>query len=170
MVLIFAWALAEGVSWPLLAETPLMVLAVTGTRRTPLLILSAVTGSLCGIVATWWLAWHGVHLPAPLTTPHMEAVATAQLSASPTGAFLAQTVNGIPVKVYAAAAGHLHLPLTELLWAVWPRLARTVVLGTAAFLTGRLLRRYLQPMLGAVEAAVVAGYPFALGMVVSRWR
>ena len=165
-----AWAFAEGLSWPLVAELPLVLLAVVATRRTPVLVLGAAAGSVCGIVLTWWLTSHGIDPPAPFTTPRMEAVAAAQMGADPTGAFLAQVVDGIPVKVYAAAAGHLQVPLPDLLAAAWPRVARIAVVGCLAWLAGGTLRRYLQPLLGVVQAVALAGFPVVLGFVVASWR
>jgi 1-acyl-sn-glycerol-3-phosphate acyltransferase len=170
VALVCAWALAEGVAWPFVAEMPLVLLAVAANRRTALLVLGAVAGSVGGIVLTWWLTSHGVDPPAPFTTPRMEAAAAAQLAADPTAAFLAQTVDAIPVKVYAAAAGHLNLPLPDLLAAVWPRAVRIAAVGAVAGLAGSALRRYLQPVLGVLQVGVLVAFPFALGKVVELWR
>jgi 1-acyl-sn-glycerol-3-phosphate acyltransferase len=170
VALVGGWALAEGVSWPFLAEMPLILLAVAARRRAPLLVLAAVAGSIGGILVTWWLTAHGVDPPAPFTTPRMEATAAAQIAVDPTAAFLAQTVDGIPVKVYAAAAGHLHLSLADLLTAVWPRVARIAVLGSLACLAGSTLRRYLQPLLGVLQVAAIVAVPFVLAQVVALWR
>ena len=119
---------------------------------------------------TWWLTSRGIDPPAPFTTPRMEATAAAQLAADPTGAFLAQTVDGIPVKVYAAAAGHLHLSLADVFAAVWPRAARIVAVGSLAWLAGSVLRRYLQPLLGVLQVAALVAVPFVLAQVVALWR
>jgi 1-acyl-sn-glycerol-3-phosphate acyltransferase len=170
IALVFAWALAEGVSWPLLAEMPLVLLAVAARRRALPLVLAAVAGSVGGILLTWWLTSHGIDPPAPFTTPHMEATASAQVAADPTRAFLAQTVDGIPVKVYAAAAGHLRLSLADLLGAAWPRAARIAAVGSLAWLTGSVLRRYLQPLLGVLQVAALVAVPFVLAQVVAPWR
>jgi 1-acyl-sn-glycerol-3-phosphate acyltransferase len=135
-----------------------------------MLVLGAVAGSVAGIVLTWWLTAHGIDPPAPFTTPRMEAAAAGQLAADPAAAFLAQTVDGIPVKVYAAAAGHQNLPLPDLLAALWPRAARIAAVGALAGLAGSSLRRYLQPVLGVLQVGVLAAFPFVLRQVVELWR
>jgi hypothetical protein len=169
-VAVFAWALAEGVSWPLVAEMPLVLLATAATRRSPRLILAAAAGSVAGILTTWWSVQHGIMPPAPLTTPRMHSTAATQLAADPGAAFAAQAINGIPVKVYAAAAGGTHLPLPDLLLAVWPRALRIVVVGSLAWLTGLRLRRYLQPVLGVLQVLALLVFAVALPDVVRSWR
>jgi len=170
LLLVLAAAAAEAVSWPVMAEVALVVLAVTATRRTPALIAACAVGSVCGVALTWWLVRHGFSPPAPLTTARMHEAAAAHLADDPGTAFLHQTVNGIPVKVYAAAAGAQDLPLGDLLTSLWPRVGRIALVGSAAGLLGLGLRRFLRPALGVVLAVGACVFTAGLASVIGQWR
>jgi len=117
LLVAFCWGVAEALSWPVMAEMTLVLLAAAVPSRIPAVAAAVVAGSLSGVLGNAWLTGHGVRLPAPLTTPRMEAAAVADLTAGPSG-ILAQALNGIPVKLYARAAGELGVdPGALLLWA-----------------------------------------------------
>lgn len=170
LALVTCWAFAEGISWPLLAEFPLIGLMLVARRRAARLVVAAALGSLLGIGVTWWLAGQGILAPAPMTTARMHATAAGQLAADPTAAFWTQTHNGIPAKVYARQAGLAHLPSGTLLMALWPRVLRIVLFGTLAGLLGRGLQRYLAPCLGAVVLGGTVLGPLAVWGLCTTWR
>ena len=171
LAIVFFWAFGEGVSWPLIAEMPLLLLVVTVglSWRGPLLIAASALGSILGIVTTWWLVTHGIDPPTPWTTPRMHATALAQLTDDPSTAFWHQMFNGIPVKVYAHASGTLHLPFATLIQVVLPRALRIVIIGGSAWLLSSVLARYLRPCLGAIQFWSLVAFPFALAAVVGYW-
>ena len=99
---------------------------------------SIVAGSLAGVLGNAWLAGRGVRLPAPLTTERMLDAARSDLAGGPTG-ILHQALNGIPVKLYARAAGELGIDPGPLL--VWAALERGLRMAAAALLVWLVARR-----------------------------
>ncbi|MFF2493631.1 1-acyl-sn-glycerol-3-phosphate acyltransferase [Agromyces sp. NPDC058064] len=171
MALVTAWAFAEGIVWPLVAELPLLLFVCTVGRswRGPLMIGATAIASAAGILATWWLVSQGVPVPTPLTTPRMHETALDQLTTDPAGAFASQMFNGIPVKVYAHGAGELGLDFADVVAAMLPRLGRIAIVGGMGWIVGGLLSRYLKPCLGAVQAVCLALFPLGLGFVIRWW-
>jgi 1-acyl-sn-glycerol-3-phosphate acyltransferase len=172
LLICFFWAVGEGLSWPLVAEMPLMLFVVTvGLRWRGLAIIStSAIGSVVGIITNWWLVQHGIEVPSPMTTPLMFEVAHGQLATHPDTAFWAQMWNGIPVKVYAAEAGHAAMPFDHLLLALVPRVLRIFILGTGTWLLGGLLSRWLKPCLGFVQGTSLAIFPIGLWQAFQYWQ
>ena len=171
LAIVAFWAFFEGIFWPLLAEMPLLLLAVTVGRswRGPLLIAVSACASACGILATWFLVTHGIDTPVPLTTDRMHATALAELTANPATAFVNQMWNGIPVKMYAHVTGELNMSLLEVLSVMFPRLLRIAIVGGAGWLLGGVLSRFLKPCLGFVQTFFLAMFPFGLALVIFWW-
>ena len=144
VAVVAGWAVVEAVSWPLLPEFLLAIVCVAAPRRAPRLAFVAALSSLGGGVLAYVLAAHGVHLPAPLTTPRMHATATAQVAREGGWAVHHQPLSGIPYKVYAAAAGRAHT-------------------GLPAYLAGSAIGRGVR----IVAVGLVAG---AFGAALNRWR
>jgi 1-acyl-sn-glycerol-3-phosphate acyltransferase len=169
LALSFAWGFAEALSWPVIAEMYLVLWVVALPWRILPAAVAVTLGSVLGVVVHAALARHGLDLPLPLTTDRMSAAAAADLADGATGIWH-QAGNGIPVKVYAAEAGHADVPLWSLAW--WTLLERGArVLGVAAVLT--VLARWLHPLLRRVYGPylVVVGAVFALLLrqVVQAW-
>jgi 1-acyl-sn-glycerol-3-phosphate acyltransferase len=114
-IAVAVWAAAEALAWPLIPEFLLAVVLVAAPRRAPRLALYAALGSIAGGALMYVLASHGVVLPAPLTTPRMHEVVTAQIAAEGPGALVHQPWSGIPFKVYGGAAGAAHVGLLPFL-------------------------------------------------------
>lgn len=166
-----AWGAAEAVSWPVIAEMYLVLVGAPQHRRLGRLAVSVAAGSVVGTVLHAAAARAGLRLPAPLTTPRMHATARAQLAAEGPWAVRHQAFNGIPVKVYARAAGEGRVDLGAFAGAVGVvRPARIlgvgVVIGVISRWAAPLLRRRTP------EHAVLAGVVLAEGLhrVVRRWR
>ena len=104
LLLAFVWGFAEALSWFIVAEMALILFAAAVPRRVMPWAAAVIVGSVLGVLTNAWLTSRGVLLPAPLTTPRMAATAFDQLAAGPS-AIMNQALSGIPVKVYARAAG-----------------------------------------------------------------
>lgn len=166
----FLWGATEAVSWPIIAEMFLVLVGAPQHRRMGRLAASVAAGSVVGVIAHAAAARAGHRFPAPLTTPRMHATARAQLAATPWGV-RNQVLNGIPVKVYARAAGEGDTDLwTFALATAVVRPARIVGVGMAIGLAARwaapLLRRRTP------EHVIIASVVFAEGLhrVFRRWR
>jgi len=171
LIVVFFWAVGEGIFWPLVAEMPLLLLVVTvGFRwRGALLIAVSALGSIVGVLTTWWLVDKGFHPPSPLTTPNMFDYARREMIDSPNSAFWDQMWNGIPVKVYAHEAGAIHLSFLEVLQSLVPRVLRIAILGGGGWLIGSSLAKWLKPNLGLVQAVSLMAFPFGLFQAVWFW-
>ena len=171
LLVVFLWAMGEGIFWPLIAEMPLLLLVVTvGWRwRGAALIGASAAGAALGVLATWWMVKNGFEPPSPLTTPRMFEVAAEQLDANLGGAFWQQMFNGIPVKVYAHEAGAMGLSLAEIGTALVARITRIVLVGAGGWLLGNFLARWLRPSLGLVQSVTLALFPFGLWLTIAYW-
>jgi 1-acyl-sn-glycerol-3-phosphate acyltransferase len=169
LLVAFLWGLAEALSWPVMAEMTLVLLAAAVPRRIPAVAASIVAGSLLGVLANAELARWGVRLPAPLTTERMQATALADLADGPRG-ILVQALNGIPVKLYARAAGELGLPLDSLL--LWTGVERGLRMAGAALLVGAVARRLeggLRRCYGGYVGMAGLGFAAVLTMIIRSW-
>ena len=171
LLVVFLWAMGEGIFWPLIAEMPLLLLVVTvGWRwRGAALIAASAAGAALGVLATWWMVKNGFEPPSPLTTPRMFEVAAEQLDTNLGGAFWQQMFNGIPVKVYAHEAGIMGLSLAELGTALIARITRIVLVGAGGWLLGNFLARWLRPSLGLVQSVTLALFPIGLWLTIAYW-
>lgn len=167
----FAWGFAEALSWPVMAEVYVVAVGTAQPRRAGRVGAAVAAGSVAGVVVHSALARRGVRLPAPLTTPAMHRAARQHLRDDGPRGVWHQLLNGIPVKVYARAAGASDLPLTRLAGAVAlarpTRMALTtgVVLVAGRWAHPLLRRRY-------PEFLVLGSAVFAEGLhrVLRRWR
>lgn len=166
----FAWAFAEALSWPLMPELLLALACAAAPRAALRLSLAALAGTLAGGLLALQLAGAGARLPAPLTTARMHAEATRQLTVEGAAAVGHQPWNGVPFKVYAAAAGRAHIPPGDFVAAAAAaRSVRTlsVGLGFAALgVLGRRLRRLYPLYLVLLGGGFTAG----LALIVTAWR
>ena len=113
LLLAFVWGFTEALSWFIVAEMALILFAAAVPRRVMPWAAAVIVGSVLGVLTNAWLTSRGTLLPAPLTTPRMAATAFGQLAAGPS-AMMHQALSGIPVKVYARAAGEHHIELWNL--------------------------------------------------------
>ncbi len=165
----FAWGFAEAVSWPLIAESYLVLIAVASPRRMVPAAVALSAGSVVGVVTTAALSRRGRTPPAPLTTAGMRHAAAEHLRDGAWGV-RHQAFNGIPVKVYAAQAGRLGLPLPRLAAAVAvERTARIVAGGVLGSGVARVLRAPVRRRYGSY--ALVAETLWVLGVraVIRTW-
>jgi 1-acyl-sn-glycerol-3-phosphate acyltransferase len=170
LLVAFLWGLGEALSWPVMAEMTLVVLAAAVPSRVPALASSIVAGSLAGVLLNARLAAAGWWLPAPLTTGRMQAAARADLADGASG-ILHQALSGIPVKLYARAAGELGTdPWSLLAWAGVERGLRMAAAGLLVWLVARWLHPWLRRCYGTYLVVVALGFAGVLGLIIAAWR
>lgn len=169
LLVAFAWGLAEATSWPVTAEMALVLGAAAVPRRLPAWAGALTAGSVVGVGVTAGLTARGVHLPAPWTTPMMQTSAAEHLARGPAG-ILHQALDGIPVKVYARAAGDAGLDPAHLgLWTLLERGLRTAVVALVVWLVARFLHPWLRRLWGPYLLVAGTGFAVGLALVVASW-
>ena len=143
LLLAFVWGFAEALSWFIVAEMALVMLAAAVPRR--------------------------VLLPGPLTTTRMAATAFGQLAAGPS-AMMHQALSGIPVKVYARAAGEHHIELWNLArWTLLERGLRISGVGLVVWLLSALFHPLLRRLFGVYLVIATLVFIAALSAVIATW-
>jgi hypothetical protein len=169
LLVAFVWGFVEAVSWFIVAEMALILFAAAVPRRVMAWAAAVIAGSALGVLTTAGLASRGVFLPAPLTTPRMAATAFDQLSAGPS-AIMHQALSGIPVKVYARAAGEHHIDLWNLAgWTLLERGLRISMVGLIVWLLASLLHPVLRRRYGIYLIIAVVIFTVGLSAVISAW-
>jgi 1-acyl-sn-glycerol-3-phosphate acyltransferase len=169
LLVAFAWGFAEALSWPVMAEMTLVFLAAAVPSRVPALASSIVVGSVAGVLLNARLTAAGWWLPAPLTTERMQAAARADLADGAPG-ILHQALSGIPVKLYARAAGELGTdPWSLVVWAEVERGLRMAAAGLVVWLLARWLQPWLRRCYGIYLVLTAAGFAGVLGLIVAAW-
>lgn len=165
----FTWGFAEAISWPIMAEMALVFFGVAEPRRIPAFAASITAGSVCGVLVTSALARRGIRAPAPLTTPRMHATARRHLIGGASGIWR-QALGGIPVKVYARAAGERGLPVARLAGAtLGERGARMAGCAAAIMAAERPLRPALRRLYGPYLATTTVVFTGTLRKIVRAW-
>jgi hypothetical protein len=163
------WGFAEALSFPIIAEMALITLAAAVPRRVMPWALALTAGSVIGVLTNAWLASRGVLLPAPWTTARMAATAADQFG-SGARAVTHQALSGIPVKVYAQAAGEQHVGLGGLAgWTLLARGLRIGVWGAGIWALSRLLHPWLRRLYGTYLILVAAVFAVILHLIVTAW-
>lgn len=169
LLVAFVWGYAEALSWFIVAEMALILLAAAVPRRVMAWAAAVIAGSVLGVLTTAGLASRGVLLPAPLTTPRMAATAFDQLAAGP-GAIMHQALSGIPVKVYARAAGEHHIDMWNLAgWTLLERGLRISMVGLVVWLLAGLLHPLLRRLYGIYLIIAVVIFTIGLTAVIAVW-
>jgi hypothetical protein len=169
LVVAFIWGYAEALSWFIVAEMALILFAAAVPRRVMPWAAAVIVGSLLGVLTNAWLTSRGVLLPAPLTTPRMAATAFDQLAAGPS-AIMHQALSGIPVKVYARAAGQHHIELWHLAgWTLLERGLRISMVGLVVWLLSKLLHPLLRRLYGLYLIIAAVVFTAGLSAVIAAW-
>ncbi len=169
LLLAFVWGFAEALSWFIVAEMALILFAAAVPRRVMPWAATVIAGSVLGVLMNAWLVTRGILSPAPLTTPRMAAHAFEQLTAGPS-AIMHQALSGIPVKVYARAAGEHGIELWRLAgWTLVERGLRISTVGLLVWLLSQVLHPFLRRHYGGY--LIVASILFATGLtaVIIAW-
>lgn len=169
LLVAFLWGFAEALSWPIIVEMALVTLAAAMPKRVLAWTGLLAAGSVLGVLTTAWLAGQGVLLPAPLTTTRMAATAYQQLASGPS-AILHQPLSGVPVKVYARAAGLHHLNLWQLAgWTALARGARITVVGLLIRGLSSVLAPWLRRLYGVYQIVVWTVFAGTIIALLTAW-
>lgn len=163
------WGFTEALSWFIVAEMALILLAAAVPRRVMPWAAAVIVGSVLGVLTNSWLASRGVLLPAPLTTARMAGTAFHQFAAGPS-AIMHQALSGIPVKVYARAAGAHHIGLWHLAgWTLLERGLRISMVGLLVWLLSSLFHPVLRRLYGVYLVVAVVVFVAAISAVIAAW-
>lgn len=169
LLLAFLWGYAEALSWFIVAEMALVLFAAAVPRRVMPLAAAVIAGSVLGVLTNAWLTSRSVLLPAPLTTARMAATAFGQFAEGPK-AIMHQALSGIPVKVYARAAGEHGVDLWKLAgWTLLERGLRISTVGLALWLLSSLFHRWLRRFYGVYLIITGLAFSAALCAVIAAW-
>ena len=169
LLLAFVWGYAEALSWFIVAEMALILFAAAVPRRVMPWAAAVIGGSVLGVLTNAWLVTRGIVAPAPLTTPRMAARAFEQLAAGPS-AMMHQAFSGIPVKVYARAAGAHHIDLWHLAgWTLLERGLRISMVGLVVWMLSKLLHPWLRRYYGVYLIAASILFTAGLSAVIATW-
>lgn len=169
LLLAFVWGYAEALSWFIVAEMALILFAAAVPRRVMPWAAAVIGGSVLGVLTNAWLVTRGIVAPAPLTTPRMAARAFEQLAAGPS-AIMHQAFSGIPVKVYARAAGAHGIDLWHLAgWTLLERGLRISMVGLMVWLLAQVLHPLLRRHYGAYLIAASILFAAGLTAVITAW-
>ena len=169
LLVAFLWGFAEALSWFIVAEMALILLAAAVPRRVMPWAAAVIVGSVLGVLTNAWLASRRILMPAPLTTPRMAARAFNQLAAGPS-AIMHQALSGIPVKVYARAAGEHTIDLWHLAgWTLLERGLRISVVGLLVWLLSHLFHPWLQRLYGVYLIIASVVFTAALSAIIAAW-
>ena len=144
LALLFGWALAEAVAWPVMPDAALAPLAAYHHGEWWWLATAASLGSVAGAGLSYLL---GRYLPRdlllvglPLVRPAMVQQARSRLEREGPAGVRHQPFSTLPLKVYAIEAGGLRRAPGPFLGAVvLARAARFLLVGGLAALVGRRL-------------------------------
>jgi hypothetical protein len=169
LLLAFLWGYTEALSWFIVAEMALILLAAAVPRRVMPWAAAVIAGSVLGVLTNAWLTSRGVLVPAPLTTTRMAATAFNQLAAGPS-AIMHQALSGIPVKVYARAAGEHSIELWNLVgWTLMERGLRISMVGLAVWLLASLFHPWMRRHYGVYLIIAAVVFTAALSAVIAAW-
>ena len=169
LLLAFVWGYAEALSWFIVAEMALILFAAAVPRRVMPWAAAVIGGSVLGVLTNAWLVTRGIVAPAPLTTPRMAARAFEQLAAGPS-AMMHQAFSGIPVKVYARAAGAHHIDLWHLAgWTLLERGLRISMVGLVVWMLSKVLHPWLRRHYGVYLIGASILFAAGLSAVIAAW-
>jgi hypothetical protein len=99
----------------------------------------------------------------------MAETAFNQLAAGPS-AIMHQAFSGIPVKVYARAAGEHTIDLWNLAgWTLLERGLRISMVGLVVWLLSRLFHRWLRRLYGAYLIIAIVVFTASLSAIIAAW-
>lgn len=169
LLVAFLWGYAEALSWFIVAEMALILFAAAVPRRVMPWAAAVIGGSVLGVLTNAWLVTRGIVAPAPLTTPRMAARAFEQLAAGPS-AMMHQAFSGIPVKVYARAAGAHNIDLWHLAgWTLVERGLRISMVGLVVWALSKVLHPWLRRHYGLYLIGASLLFTAGLTGVIAAW-
>lgn len=164
------WAFSEAIFWPFTAELAVLLVSATALtiKRGVVLSLFAAVGSVVGVYVHWYLSKRGYDIPLVFTTERMYQESVKGWG-NPFQAGREQMFNGIPIKVYAKAAGDLGLSAYEVFQAMVPRAVRIISIGVISTVVSIRIRMFLKPCLGILQIIFLLFYGVALYLIIRSW-
>jgi membrane protein YqaA with SNARE-associated domain len=163
IALMFVWAFAEAIVWPVIPDFLLVPLMAANRRHPVALLLAAIAGMATGGIATFMFASVApnaardvlVHLP--MVSDSDIAEAARRLREDGASAFLLQPWSGIAFKVWGVQAGVMDMsPFKAVPAFVAARAARMTIFASVAWLAGARLRGFLRDFSIYVAIAYLA--------------
>lgn len=161
--LLFLWAVAEAIFWPIIPDALLIPMSAAGRRKYWPILGAAVLGSALGGIVIYLFAYFAPSsagaflIRLPLVQDFMIEGASTALDQQGVAAFLTQPWSGISYKIYAVLAGVQGLdPLAVIPLSIVARSLRMLIAsGVAALIVGRFSNFFRNYWLYAVLAYVV---------------
>lgn len=171
--LVFGWAIAEALWWPLIPDFLVAPLALAAPGRWLVLAAAATAGSALGGAAAFhvgglgdWLASHG-----PLLTPRMHEQAVMWMREDGAGALLKQPLSGIPYKVFALNSSDVGLGFPAFLGMSVAARGLRIAAVAAIFAGGGIgLQRAWTRIFGAFLVAYCIVFACGLAATVDSWK
>jgi 1-acyl-sn-glycerol-3-phosphate acyltransferase len=151
LLLMFCWAIAEALFWPLIPDFLLVPLMAANRKRPHLPVLVAIAGMALGgsilylaaFVAPSTMLAYLSHLPLVSSSQVVEA--HNRLVQEGVASFFAQPCSGIPFKVWGVAGAVLGIsPLQAIPIFIVARSIRMCIFATVARLLGGWFRSFLR--------------------------
>lgn len=171
--LVFAWAVAEALWWPLIPDFLVAPLALAVPARWFLLTAVATAGSVLGGVVAFQVGGTGEWFAsnALLVTPRMNAQAMMWMTEAGAGALLKQPLSGIPYKVFALRSSDAGLGLGAFVAMSLVARGLRIAAVAAVFAGGGLsLQRVWRRTFGAFLLTYCIVFGFGLAGTVDSWR
>lgn len=174
LVIMFAWAVAEALWWPLVPDSFLMGLAFAAPKRWRKLWVAALAGTITGGLIGLALTDAGWNWGLPLVTDRMLVAADGWLGEGASG-LAHQPLSGVPYKAFVTQASQHDISTwTWISATALFRGGRMLVAGGLAAAAGTALWRWTPrrwaPRLHASIVAVATVVLFAgLAVVVKSW-
>ncbi|HJR46072.1 MAG TPA: 1-acyl-sn-glycerol-3-phosphate acyltransferase [Actinomycetota bacterium] len=171
--LVFAWAFAEALWWPVIPDFLVALLALAAPGRWLILAVAATAGSVLGGGVASQLGGVGDWLAsnALLVTPRMHEEAAMWMAESGAAGLLKQPLSGIPYKVFALRATDVGLALPSFISMSF--VARGLRIGAVAAIFaggGLALQRVWQRIFGAFLITYCIVFGFGLAATIESWR
>lgn len=171
--LVFAWAIAEALWWPLIPDFLVAPLALAAPTRWLVFAAAATAGSAVGGAVAFHLGGMGEWLPshAPLLTPRMHEQAVVWMTEGGAGALLKQPLSGIPYKVFAWNSSDLGLDLPAFVGMTLAARGLRIAAVAAVFAGGGIgFRRVWPRVFGAFLIAYSIVFASGLAATVNSWK
>jgi len=142
MGVLYVWAVAEAMVWPLIPDSALMGMVLASPRHAPRLLAAAVAGTLTGGTVGVLLGRLGAHWHLPLVTERMRDAAHGWLATGGADGLWHQPLSGVPYKAFVQAVADLPVALGDFLWlTLQARGVRMLASAAVASMAGAVLWR-----------------------------
>ena len=172
--LLFMWALAEAVLWPVVPDFALLPLILVAPGRAVVFTIAALGGSMVGGGVSYVLGaseWGPPLLGSvPLVTEAMVTAARDALANQGAAGLLSQPLSGIPYKAFALQAGPTGVELPGYLFmSAFARGVRFAAVALIAAALARFLRPLWERALHLFLALYCVSFVIGLARVVTSW-